>query len=169
MFLKNGEKYSRVQMGSEREKEINRQLKNLKQLETTQGFDFYMTKQRIMNQGRSDYKMKQSINYRNNYIQEMKKYRNYDNYELLEKKMNQITNPIAFFELMSANELTQDLTYQSDEVLSQEEFNKFLNDLGIETEDVFVTDEMEHDYILNELDVADYNENKIKRRGHLTK
>lgn len=145
-------------MGSQREKEILAQIKNLDKIESTSGYDFYLTKQRIMTQGRSDYKMKQAINYRNNYIQEMKKYRNYENYEKLEKKMNAVTNPLSFFELMSANELTQDLTYQSDEVLSQEEFNMYLNDLGIETEDEILTYEDEKNRILNELEVADKNQ-----------
>lgn len=145
-------------MGSQREKEILAQIKNLDKIESTSGYDFYLTKQRIMTQGRSDYKMKQAINYRNNYIQEMKKYRNYENYEKLEKKMNSITNPLSFFELMSANELTQDLTYQSDEVLSQEEFNMYLNDLGIETEDEILTYEDEKNRILNEMEVADKNQ-----------
>lgn len=163
MFQKYGQQYSRVQMGSERERQINAQLKNLEKIETKAGFDLERLKQNIMSQGRADYKMKQSINYRNNYMKEMEKYKNYDNYELLKKKMDSISNPIRFFDFMSQNELTQDLTYQSDQVLSQEEFNMYLNDLGIETEDVFVTDEMEHEYILNELDVAEYNENKYKK------
>ena len=152
-------------MGSQRKRELEAQIKNLQEIETTKGYDFFLTKQRILNQGRSDYKMKQAINYRNNYIQEMKKYRNYENYELLEKKMNSLTNPLSFFEFMSANELTQDLTYQSDEVLSQEQFNMFLNDLGIETEDELIDYDQEKQRILNELEVAEYNENKNKFKG----
>lgn len=147
-------------MGSEREREIKAQIKNLQEIETTEGWDFFLTKSRITKQGRADYKMRQAINYRNNYMKEMEKYKNYDNYELLKKKMESITNPIRFFEFMSANELTQDLTYQSDQVLSQEEFNLFLNDLGIETEDEIIDYETEKQHILNEMDVGEYNENK---------
>lgn len=149
-------------MGSIREKELKAQLKNLQKIETSEGWNFSITKLRVKNQGVLDYKMKQAINYRNNYIKELEKYRNYDNYELLEKKMQQITNPISFFELMSANELTQDLTYQSDEVLSQEEFNSFLNDLGIETEEIIYSADQEQRNIINELEIYDYQEAKKK-------
>lgn len=149
-------------MGSIREKELKAQLKNLQKIETTEGWNFSITKLRVRNQGTLDYKMKQAINYRNNYIKEMEKYKNYDNYELLEKKLQQTTNPITFFKLMSANELTQDLTYQSDEVLSQEEFNSFLNDLGIETDEVIYSADQEQRNIINELEIYDYQEAKKK-------
>lgn len=149
-------------MGSAREKELKAQLKNLQKIETAEGWQFSLTKSRIRNQGRSDYKMKQAINYRENYIKEMEKYKNYENYELLEKKMQQVTNPISFFELMSANELTQDLTYQSDQVLSQEEFNSYLNDLGIEIEEKFYSYDQEQRNFINELEIYDYQESKKK-------
>ena len=65
----------------------------------------------------------------------MKKYSHFDNYDKLMKKLNSISNPVSFFNFVSQNELTGDLTYQSDEVYSQEAFNSFVQDFGIEIEE----------------------------------
>lgn len=137
--LKNLEKpqesgFSRVQMGSIRAREIEAQLKNLKQIETKRGYEFNALKRRIMSQGASDYTMKKAIVFRENYINEMKKYSHFDNYDKLMKKLNSFSNPVSFFNFVSENELTGDLTYQSDEVYSQEAFNRFVQDFGIEIE-----------------------------------
>lgn len=142
--LKNLEKplesgYSRVQMGSIRAREIEAQIKNLKQIETKRGYEFNALKRRIMSQGASDYTMKKAIVFRENYLNEMKKYSHFDNYDKLMKKLNSFSNPVSFFNFVSKNELTGDLTYQSDEVYSQEAFNSFVQDFGIEIEEDSVT------------------------------
>lgn len=135
--MENG--FSRVQMGSLRAREIEAQIKNLKQIETKVGYEFNMLKRRIASQGASDYTMKKAIVFRNNYIKEMEKYSHFDNYDKLMKKLNSITNPISFFNFVSQNELTGDLTYQSDETYTQEAFNSFVQDFGIEIEEDSVT------------------------------
>ena len=81
--------------------------------------------------------MRKAIIYRENYINEMKKYSHLDNYDLLVKKMNSIKNPIDFYENISDNALLADLTYQSDEYYTQEEFNRFVEDWGIQIDDKF--------------------------------
>lgn len=124
--------YSRAQMGSLRVKEIEAQIKNLKEIETKVGFEFNRLRKRLANLGTSDYTMKKAIIFRQNYIKEMEKYSHFDNYEVLMKKLNSITNPISFFNFVSQNELTGDLTYQSDENFTQEAFNSFVEDFGIE-------------------------------------
>lgn len=126
------EGFSRVQMGSQRAREIESQLKNLKQIENKKGYEFKRLKERIQNIGTSDYIMKKAIVYRENYVKEMEKYSHLDNYEKLVEKFNSLKNPVSFYEYMSQNELTQDLTYQSDEYFTQQAFNSFLQDLGIE-------------------------------------
>ena len=131
--------FSRVQMGSLRAREIEAQIKNLKQIETKVGYEFNMLKRRIASQGASDYTMKKAIVFRNNYIKEMEKYSHFDNYDKLIKKLNSITNPISFFNFVSQNELTGDLTYQSDETYTQEAFNSFVQDFGIEIDEDSVT------------------------------
>lgn len=145
--LENG--FSRIQMGSQREKEIKAQIKRLNKLEEKTGFDFNRLKKSIRFQGSSDYMMKKSIVYRENYINEMEKYKNFENYEKLMDKLKSITNPIKFYEFVSKNELTKDLTYQSDEFYSQIEFNRFVEDvLGEELEDTtdIVKDFMDFKY-----------------------
>lgn len=142
--LKNLEKplesgFSRVQMGSIRAREIEAQIKNLKQIETKRGYEFNALKRRIMSQGASDYTMKKAIVFKENYINEMKKYSHFDNYDKLMKKLNSISNPVSFFNFVSQNELTGDLTYQSDEVYTQEAFNSFVQDFGIEINEDSVT------------------------------
>ena len=65
----------------------------------------------------------------------MKKYSHFDNYEKLEKFFETYKDPDTFFEKMSVNINVQDLTYQSDMYLSQQAFNGFLQDLGIEIDE----------------------------------
>ena len=99
--------FSRVQMGSIRAREIEAQIKNLKQIETKAGYEFNMLKRRIATQGASDYTMKKAIVFRENYLKEMEKYSHFDNYEKLMKKLRSFTNPISFFNFVSQNELTR--------------------------------------------------------------
>jgi len=123
---------SRVQMGSERVREIEAQIRNLNKLEKKTGWEFQSLRRRIQSSGTMDYTYRKALVYQENYLKEMEKYKNFDNYELLEQKLKSLKNPISFFDLVSENELTGDLTYQSDQYYSQAEFNKFLGDLGIE-------------------------------------
>ena len=128
--------FSRAQMGSMRVREINAQIKNLKNIESAVGYDFNRLRERLSRMGTSDYTMKKAIVFRENYLREMEKYSHFDNYEKLMKKLRSFTNPISFYNFVAQNEFAGDMTYQSDEVYTQEAFNSFLQDLGIKTEDV---------------------------------
>jgi len=121
--------FSRVQMGSIEARTIEGRIKSLNKLEKKRGFEFNQLKKSIKFQGASDYEMKKAIVFRENYLEEMKKYSNFTNYEKLEKFLNSINNPIRFFEVVSKNELSGDLTYQSDQYFSQVEFNTFVSEL----------------------------------------
>lgn len=116
-------------------REITAQLKNLKQLESKKGYEFRALKRRIQSIGSSDYSMKRAITYMNNYIKEMSKYSHFDNYDKLIKAFKRHSNPISFYKFMSKNELTKDLTYQSDQYFTQEAFNSYIQDLGIKIEE----------------------------------
>lgn len=110
--LKNLEKplesgYSRVQMGSIRAREIEAQIRNLKQIENKKGYEFNNLRQRIMSMGRSDYVMKKATIFRENYLKEMEKYSHFDNYEKLMNKLQSIKNPVSFYNFVSQNELTR--------------------------------------------------------------
>lgn len=127
--------FSRAQMGSARVNEIKAQLANLKQIETKAGAEFKKLKSRIVTSGVSDLEMKRSIIFKQNYLKTMEKYSHLDNYDLLMNKLRSIQNPIAFFNFVSATELTVDLTYQSEEYYTQEYFNSFIESLGIDLQE----------------------------------
>ena len=124
--------YSRVQMGSMRANQIKAQIRKLNKLENVSGSEFKNLKKSIKIQGTSDFSMKRAITYRENYIREMKKYSGFENYDKLMNKLNSIKNPTDFYDFVSKNEITKDLTYQSDQYYAEQEFNLFIEDLGIE-------------------------------------
>ena len=155
---KQGEKFSRAQMGSIRVREIEAQLKNLKQIESKKGYQFERLRQRIHNIGTSDYNMRRALTFRNNYINEMKKYSHLKNYEVLKEKMESLSNPVDFYEFVKDKELVKDLTYQSDEYYKQAEFNEFLRDWEIEVEE---TDEVYEETVK----VRKYNYSLIDKDG----
>lgn len=119
-------------MGSERATEIQRQIKRLQDIEGRSGESLSLLKKSIRFQGASDYAMKKASIFRENYITEMQKYKGFKNYDKFMNKLESITNPIEFFDFVSKNELTQDLTYQSFEYYGEENFNKFISQFGIE-------------------------------------
>lgn len=121
-------------MGSTKVRAIQSQIKNLKMIETKKGYEFNALRRRIRKMGASDYEMKKAIIYREKYLKEMEKYSHFENYDELMKKLKSILNPLKFFEFVSQNELTQDLTYQSDQYYSQQEFNRFVEMFEIESE-----------------------------------
>lgn len=124
--------FSRIQMGSIRAREIEAQLNNLRTFENKTGYEFNRLRRRIMNVGTSDYEMRKAIVFRENYMQVMERYSNYDNFNLLMKKLNSIHNPVSFFEFVSQNEISGDLIYQSDQHYSQAQFNRFIENFGIQ-------------------------------------
>lgn len=136
-----GEKYSRVQMGSQRASVIRAQLEKLDTLEDLKNYDFLMYSKKIFYQGRYDYSMRKAIVFRENYIKVMEKYRNFDNYDLLMNKLKSITNPLKFYEFVSADEITIDLNLQSQQVYAQQAFNSFLIRLGFNNIDDVITKE----------------------------
>jgi hypothetical protein len=126
--------FSRVQMGSIRAREIEAQIKHLDKIEMTKGYEFRRLKKSIKFQGSSDYQMKKAIIFRENYMNEMRKYSHFENYEKLMFRLKAINNPISFFDYVSQNEISGDLTYQSDQYFSEKEFDRFLESLGIDLE-----------------------------------
>lgn len=157
--------FSRAQMGSTRVREIEAQLRNLKQIETKSGYEFRALKRRIQRVGTSDYSMRKAITYQENYIKEMEKYSHFDNYDKLMAKLKSFKNPISFYEFVSKTELTADLTYQSDEYYTQEYFNRFIEDLGIEIENDSISAfsaELEGKYTFNKINKDIFNDLKNK-------
>ena len=106
---KHGEKYSRAQMGSIRIREIETQLKNLKQIETKKGYEFKRLKERIHNVGTSDYENRKAIIFRNNFMNELTNLKN-NNKEFLKvyEYFEKIKNPIEFFNTTQKSQVLQD-------------------------------------------------------------
>lgn len=125
--VKNEQGFTRLEMGSLRAREIQAQIRNLENLENKKGYEFNRLRERIQNIGTQDYIMKKSVIFQENYLKEMEKYKGFNNYEKLMEKLKSIKNPISFFNYVSKNELIQDLTYQSDQYYSQQEFNYFVS------------------------------------------
>ena len=126
--------YSRAQMGSQRAKEIKANINRLKSIEKRAGKEFERLKKSIQKYGGIDYSLRQATTYRENYVREMEKYSHLDNYDKLVALFNKLKNPKKFYEFMSKNEIAVDLTYQSDQYYTQQAFNSYLQELGIETE-----------------------------------
>ena len=118
-------------MGSEERTDIERKLRDLGKIGKVRGKELERLKYRVLSQARDDYKMRKALIYRDNYLKEMTKYQNFEGYDLLMQKLNSIQNPLSFYEFMSQNVLAEDLTYQSDQFYTQQEFYQFLEDLGI--------------------------------------
>lgn len=157
--------FSRAQMGSTRVREIEAQIRNLKQIETKSGYEFQRLRSRIARSGVSDYTMKKAIVYMENYLKEMEKYSHFDNYDLLMAKLKSFSNPISFYNFVSKTELTADLTYQSDEFYTQEYFNRFIEDLGIDIESDSVSafsGELEGKYTFNKINKGIFKDLKNK-------
>ena len=121
-------------MGSMRGREIEAKLKRIKNIEELEGYEFKRLREQLSKWGVSDYEMKRAIIYQQNYMKELEKYAHLDNYEKLMQALKKYSNPISFYKFMSKNELTQDLTYQSDQFYTQEAFNSFIEQLGINAE-----------------------------------
>ena len=99
----------------------------------------------------------------------MEKYSSFENYDKLMNKLKSIKNPEAFYEFVSKNELTKDLTYNSDMFYSQSEFNRFVSDvLGEEVEDGedIVKDFMDFKYESYKGDEIDFTDSNLKNHTY---
>lgn len=135
--------FSRAEMGSERVKEIKARIEKFKQIEKKKGYEFTRLKEQISTAGVSDYTMKKATVFRKNYMDNLEKYSHLDNYDKLIKKLQSISNPISFYEFVSQDELAGDLDYQSDEYFAQEDFNYYVQSLGIEIDEETISIEKE--------------------------
>lgn len=126
------------------ERIIRANLMNIQKLETTQNKEFQRIKSRINFIGSSDYEMKKAVIWKENYLKIIEDYQDYEGYDKLKKLLNKYKNPITFFNLFkeSTNTLIDDyIKFLSDQKIGQNQFNKLLNELGIQTDDV-QSDEM---------------------------
>lgn len=137
----NEQGYTRAQMGSTTYRKLMNNIEKFTNYEANKGYDFKEMRNVMYSIGDKDYTVRKAIVYRDNYIKVMKKYEHFDNYKLLERKMQSLKNPVEFFEFFDKDEITVDLTYQSDQFYSQQEFNSFLERLGIDIDEDTINSE----------------------------
>ena len=101
--------FSRVQMGSERKREIEAQLKSLKQLEFKKGYEFERLQRRIEFLGTSDYTIKMSYVFRKNFMEELEKLaRNMPEFRTIYDYFLNIKNPVEFFKTTQRSQALED-------------------------------------------------------------
>ena len=140
----NNQGITRVQMGSTKYYKILNDIERFKNYETNKGYDFKQLRYVMQKIGTEDYSMRKAITFRKNYMNVMEKYQDFDNYETLKKKMEAIKNPIDFFKYFGKDDTSSDfdLTYQSEQFFAQQEFNRWLERLGIDiNEDTIFSEE----------------------------
>lgn len=116
-------------------------IKNLNKLEETKGAEFRRIKDRITFYGEQDSELRKAIQYRKNFTDALEQMASYDNYDKLINKLNQIKNPIKFYEYVNQSTTIKDLMeYYRDKATSQtyggfasnqDAFNHGLEELGI--------------------------------------
>lgn len=129
--------FTRAQMGSKELRKLESKLEKLKEFENKKGQDFQNWKKRIGVLGSYDFEIRKAIQYRKNYMKTIDDYfKNLDGYKELKKAFNEHKDPIGFFEWIKAsgNINIIDISFESNNVFTQEEFYKFLEDLNIEYE-----------------------------------
>lgn len=130
------------------------QKQNIINWKTKTGASFRRNIEGIKTLGRLDAEYRKAEIYRKNYEDVMGKYSHYDNFDKFKKFMNSHKNPISFWNAVKDNEILKDLTYQSEQVYTQQEFNEFLiNELGISPEE------------LKNFDSESYNKSLLNEAG----
>lgn len=127
--------FSRAQMGSFKFAELQAKMNQVLGLEKKKGQAFERAKKAIIGQGRLDYNLRKAKIFKQNYIDVLTRYKHYDNYNKLIRKIESMSYN-RFWEFVKLHEpdLLADLTYQSEEFYSQEEFNFFVENWEIEPE-----------------------------------
>lgn len=113
---------------------LETQLESLNKLNTAKGDYFKILKDRIYKIGRGDYKLYQAEQYRKNYFKMLKHYKNFDNYKKFVGELQNIKNPIDFYNFVNQNEQLSDIQYMYDAesgvivfgITTQDKFNSML-------------------------------------------
>lgn len=117
---------------SAEQKQLEATLTDFKHLFNYTGKDF-KRKAREIGINWEEKRYRRAYQFMINYKTEMKKYKDFANYDLLQKWFRNHKNPISFYDSLPDNEYyPDDLQYQSDKVFTQEQFNSFLEGLGID-------------------------------------
>lgn len=84
-------------------------IKNIKGFENLTKGNLKDTIERIHRVGRSDYEYRRALTFRENYYKSLETYQNFEFYELWKKRLDEFTDPIAFYNFISKSEEMIDL------------------------------------------------------------
>lgn len=103
--------YSKAQMGSQEYREILENLRSLRNFENKRGRDFLTMKEHLQYYGSLDYKMLKATIFRENFERAIEEggFKNLENYDIFQKKLNRIKNPINFYEFISKSDIFMDI------------------------------------------------------------
>ena len=121
---------------SQKQKELERKLKDYKKLYKLTGKDF-KRRARELGINQTELQYRRAYIFRQNYMKVMReKYKEFENFDKFEKWARKHKNPVSFYEALPDGEFyPDDLQYQSDVVFTQENFNSFLESLGVQIEE----------------------------------
>lgn len=117
------------------QKQAEAKLRDYKTLYKLEGKDF-KRRAKQLSVYYPETKYRRAYIFRENYMRIMReKYKKYENFKKFESWAKKHKNPISFYNALPDSEFhPNDLTYQSDTTLQQEDFNSFLESLGIQIE-----------------------------------
>lgn len=122
-----------------KQKELEAKLKDFKELYKLSGKDFKKRASQLMiNQ--TELKFRRAYIFRQNYMKVMReKYSLFRDFWIFERWANKHKNPIDFYNSLPEGEeyFPNDLYRHSDETLSEEEFSTFLEEIGIDLDEVY--------------------------------
>lgn len=122
---------------SQKQKDLEGKLKDYKNLYKLTGKDF-KKRARELGINRTELTYRRAYVFRKNYMEVMKRYQDYRDYWLFLKWSRKHKNPVSFYEALPEGEYyPDDLTYQSDVTISEDNFSSFLESLGIDVENEY--------------------------------
>lgn len=133
-----------VQMGNSEARRIQANIDRINELGKKTGSAFKSLKKYIKTTGTNDYTLRKATVYRNNYIETIEKqFSKLHGYKELKKAFRQHSNPIEFFDWIKAtgNINIIDIYYESNQTFTQEQFYRYLEELGIVIENKVVENE----------------------------
>lgn len=134
-----GSKYSRVQMGSQEARVINRELERLKKLDKLKGYEFKELRKSIFRRGTSDFEFRLQIQYKENFLNMLEEFKSYKGYDQFKEKIKNL-NPKEFYEFISQEKDLAEIKYYynvkngsvvPDGLSSEEMFINIIGRLGV--------------------------------------
>lgn len=117
------------------QKSLEAKIRDYKELYKLHGVAF-KTRAKELGISYHELQYRRAFIFRQNYMAVMReKYHNFENFKKFEAWARKHKNPISFYNALPDDEYyPNDLTYQSDKVFTQAEFNAFLQVIGIDIE-----------------------------------